>query len=51
MEIKITGTPEEITKMLQAIGSSQEQKLSVDSNYLANHLNLATRDIRANNEE
>lgn len=26
MEIKITGTPEEIAKLLQAIGSSKEQE-------------------------
>ncbi len=32
MEIKITGTPEEIEKLLNAIGGSKEQLLRVESN-------------------
>lgn len=30
MEIKITGTPEEIEKLLNAIGGSKEQLVKVD---------------------
>ncbi|MBC8743127.1 hypothetical protein H5W18_00260 [Lactobacillus sp. Marseille-P7033] len=30
MEIKITGTPEEIEKLFNAIGGSKEQSLAID---------------------
>ena len=32
MEIKITGTPEEIEKLLNAIGGSKEQLIKIDAN-------------------
>ncbi len=32
MKITIKGTPEEVAKMLQAIGSSEEQKILIQKN-------------------
>lgn len=39
MEIKMTGTPEEIAKLLQAIGSSEEQK-AIKGDLLINEKNI-----------
>lgn len=39
MEIKMTGTPEEIAKLLKTIGSSKEQRL-VKGDLLINEKNI-----------
>lgn len=38
MEVKITGSPEEIKKLLNAIGGSKEQPAKINLSYLKGHL-------------
>lgn len=45
MKITIEGTPEEIAKMLQAIGSSKEQNMTIDKGKTAKYLHQAFEDI------
>ncbi|WP_208775515.1 hypothetical protein [Enterococcus gallinarum] len=45
MEINIKATPEEIAKLLQAIGSSKEQMIRIDSDKVSRLLSEAIRGI------
>lgn len=51
MEIKITGTPEEIEKLLNAIGGSKEQFNLEDKEFLINKLKLAAEALKNVNDE
>lgn len=45
MKITIEGTPKEVQEMLQAIDSSQEQVVNIDSDKISYLLSVAIRDI------
>lgn len=47
MEFTLKGTPEEIAKMLQAIGSGKEHCLKIDPKKLSQDLSSAIDDIRS----
>lgn len=46
MKITIEGTPEEVKELLQAIGSSKEQTMTIDTEKTAKHLHQAFEDIQ-----
>lgn len=51
MEIKITGKPEEIEKLFNAIGGSKEQFNLEDKEFLINKLKLAAKALENVNDE
>lgn len=46
MEIRIEVTSEEVKELLQAIGSSKEQNMIIDTEKTAKHLHQAFEDIQ-----
>lgn len=51
MEMKLTGTPEEIEKLLNAIGGSKEQFNLEDKEFLISKLKLAAKALENVNDE